>query len=328
MNRNFQHAEPGTTSSFAIEPPANFKSYPLDTSGKPNFRTKDRINFFIESIKDLTLTASEIRVVAGAVFGLWRADDEEIWIGPQSAAKFWGFSLKTGKRAIMGVRKRRLFILQEKGGGRSNSNKYSLGGSFVTDKERPPFCKNGDIPVQKQGQRRPPHTETKTISAHTTVRYFPFDERKWIEHCKETYPDWDEKDIRGSFLSALAKGEGLRNWKAFAAKCYQNRRKLPQSPPVSVPTSPTGHVPPNGQFTQDHISSILNWATGGCTQFAKPSFDQFRLEAERLGIPNFRPIFDSLQRRKWMTKGGSPVKNWKAYLNRVSLSQRYDEFYL
>lgn len=165
------------------------------------------------------------------------------------------------------------------------------------------------------------HTDTHTIGSS------PLEEKVWVEYCKENFPDWDQADIQGSYCSALAKGEGLRNWKAFAAKCYLKRRKPPQSRPIDVQASPTAQAPLDDTSGSYQLDRLLNMVTGSCTDHKKPSFHQFKREAERLLIPGHKiqGIFKSLESRRWITKDGEPVKNWKSYLNCVARSQRYSD---
>lgn len=198
-----------------------------------DLRTKDRIVFFIEAIKDRSLTASQIRVLAGAVFGLWQSHDEQMWLGAEAAAKYWGYPLKTAKRAIEAIRKKELFLLKKKGGGRGNSNKYALG---KTGTSRSPFEFKRDIQVHKQGQERPPHTFTKPNYTQRKEPLWAFSKENWKTYCLELNPRRDPADIDRTYDYAVAEGARDGYWKHLCRRCdsYYRPSTKPQAPAAII----------------------------------------------------------------------------------------------
>ena len=205
-----------------------------------DLRTKDRIVFFIEAIKDLSLTGSQIRALAGGVFGLWQYHDEQMWAGSEAVARYWRYPLKTAKRAIEGLRKKKLWVLKKKGGGRGNSNKYALGGSFKTGTPKSPFELKGDIQGHKEGHRRPPHTYTKPKHTHGEDGLGAFTRDNWKTYCLELNPQRDPVDIDVTFDKAITEGARDNHWKHICRK-FNSWYK--------PPTKPQAHAAARRHFT-------------------------------------------------------------------------------
>jgi hypothetical protein len=198
-----------------------------------DLRTKDRIVFFIEALKDRSLAGSQIRVLAGAVFGLWQPHDEQVWLGAEAVTKYWGYPLKTSKRAIEVLRKKELLLLKKKGGGRGNSNKYLLG---KTGTSKSPFELNGDTQVHKQGQRRPSHTFTKPKYTHTKELPSALNEETWKSYCLELNPERDPADISRTLDKAIRKGARDGFWKHLCRdfNSYYKTPPKPQAPAAVI----------------------------------------------------------------------------------------------
>ena len=72
------------------------------------------------------------------------------------------------------------------------------------------------------------------------------------------------------------------------------------------------------------IHGLVNWLVGNCSGHTNPTFDQFKLEATRLGLSFMQAesIYDHLEAKGWIMRDGSIIKNWKAYLNGAAKNEK------
>jgi hypothetical protein len=60
-----------------------------------------------------------------------------------------------------------------------------------------------------------------------------FNKENWLKRGKETYPDWDDRDLNGAFYSAQIKGVN-GSWPSYQDKCYALRFKSQQTSAVAL----------------------------------------------------------------------------------------------
>lgn len=76
--------------------------------------------------------------------------------------------------------------------------------------------------------------------------------------------------------------------------------------------------------TPPMVGQLTKMMVGEFTKHTRPSYDLFTMEARNHGIPEekTKAIYDQLEKQGWLMKDGSPIKNWKAYLNKTEGNRR------
>jgi len=72
------------------------------------------------------------------------------------------------------------------------------------------------------------------------------------------------------------------------------------------------------------LEEIMRKPVAMVSSHLNPTFEEFRREAERIGIPRSKVLMEHsrLTRSGWVTADGNPIGNWKAYLNAFARRER------
>ena len=221
---------------------------------KPKNDTYYRMCVVSYAAIDPRIKDGDIRILV-MMLTLRQADGKMI-VGHEKLSRLLGRAEKTMKRGVRRLEESEYLQCIEEGNGSGNAAIHILGGMFLREQaewckeqvkratERgsqiTPFSKEeikkrGTILSQKGGRNLPPHTIDQPNNTHIKGVPSAFNKENWLKRGKETYPDWDDRDLNGAFYSAETKGVNS-SWPSYQDKCYALRYKTQQPPPV-VPKS-------------------------------------------------------------------------------------------
>ena len=241
-----------TSSTLSIESPQTEKLY---ITPPPQGRKKPKdIRFaclgHIQKLKGVPSTAKAIMTWL-VMERQWRSDRLLI-VGKGECAERFGKSRRQVIRLFQILEESNCLRIVKRGGSTRGSkreaNTYALGPLFdalppreakyrlvtkmsLVGEGRPVTKKSDD-----QCQKCHPHPIiTPYKNTHTKEVSSAFSKENWLRRGKDTYPEWDDRDLNSSFYSAETKGMN-GNWSSYQDKCYALRYKSQQTPPV-VPKS-------------------------------------------------------------------------------------------
>lgn len=186
----------------------------------------------------------------------WRTDRLMI-VGKGELAEVFMVHERTIDRCVSELLVSHCLRLVKQGGSllgqRREANIYALGSVF--DGIPPRFLSKGkekELPVAEMSPvaKTPPVTKTSPVEktsndegrpcpplpivhpSHTHINnvVLALSKENWLKRGKEKYPDWDDRDLIGSFISADAGGKHS-TWPSYQDKCYHLRKTSAKEAP-------------------------------------------------------------------------------------------------
>lgn len=248
-----------TCSTLSIESPQTQKLYitpPPQGQKKPKDPRFACLGY-IQKLKGIPSTAKSI-LTYFVMARQWRSD-RLIIISFDAVAEKLGLSRRQVIRLIKSLIENNCLRLIKKGGMRGGTkyeaNSYALGSLFDNlppeEPKRRAVTKmspiKGNPSVTKMSIEQcqechplpinPPiytHTENNNNKETSSPDRSLFTLENWLYRGKIKYPDWDDRDLMGSYESACRK-EANATWELYQDKCYARRFNAPTTPAVRSP---------------------------------------------------------------------------------------------
>jgi hypothetical protein len=239
-----------TCSPCSIESPQTQKLYitPVVEGRKKPADPRFACLGYIQKLKGIPSTAKSI-LTYFVMVRQWRPD-RLIIIGFDEVAEKLGLSRRQVIRLIKCLIENNCLRLMKKGGIKGGTkyeaNSYALGSLFDNlppeEPKRRAVTKmspiKGNPSVTKmsieQCQECLPLPIVPPIHTHTEELPTAFNKENWLYRGKEKFPDWDKRDLMGSYESAV-RNEVNGTWELYQDKCYARRFNAPTAPAVCSP---------------------------------------------------------------------------------------------
>ena len=200
---------------------------------KPKSDTYYRMCVVSYAAIDPRIKDGDIRILV-MMLTLRQADGKMI-VGHEKLSRLLGRTEKTMKRGVRRLEESEYLQCIEEGNGSGNAAIHILGemflreqaewckeqvkraterGSQITPFSKEEIKKRGTIPIQKGGRKIPPHTIDQPNNTHTKGVPSAFNKENWLKRGKDTYPDWDDRNLNGAFYSAETKGVNC-SWPSY-----------------------------------------------------------------------------------------------------------------
>ena len=238
-----------TYSPFSIESPQNLYITPPLEGQKKSKDPRYACLGYVQKIKGIPPRANNI-LTYFVMVRQWRPD-RLIIIGYDEVAEKFGLSRRQVIRLIKSLTENNCLRLIKrggiKGGTKYEANTYALGSIFDNlPPEEPKWRRSvtkmspikGSPSVTKMSieQCQESHPLPIVPPIHTQKKELPsaFTKENWLYRGKEKFPDWDKRDLMGSYESAV-RNEVNGTWELYQDKCYARRFNAPTAPARSFP---------------------------------------------------------------------------------------------